>query len=34
MVYRNTRLIEMGLVKQSEMFDRYFITDAGKLVII
>ena len=35
MVYKHLAgLIEMGLVKQSEMFDRYSITDAGKLVII
>ena len=35
MVYKHlSGLMEMGLVEQSQMFDRYSITDAGKLVII
>ena len=35
MVYKHlSALMDMGLVKQSHMFDRYSITRAGKLVII
>ena len=35
MVYKHlSALMDMGLVKQSQMFERYSITGAGKLVII
>lgn len=35
MVYKHlSNLIEMGLIKQSQMFEKYSITKAGKMVII